>query len=72
VPAARELFVESTELRRKVGFQAGVAANLVGLAFLADDPAVARAHLDEAATVARECGADAVLGWVAEAEAQLG
>jgi hypothetical protein len=72
VPAARELFVESTELRRKVGFQAGVAANLVGLAFLADDPGEARAHLDEAAAVARECGADAVLGWVAEAGARLG
>jgi hypothetical protein len=72
VPAARELFVESTELRRKVGFQAGVAANLVGLACLADDPGAARAHLDEAAAVARECGADAVLGWVAEAGARLG
>lgn len=72
VPAARDLFVESTELRRKVGFQAGVAANLVGLAFLVDDHGEARAHLDEAAAVARECGADAVLGWVAEARAKLG
>ena len=72
VPAARELFVESTELRRKVGFQAGVAANLVGLAYLADDPLEARGHLDEAAAVARECGADAVLGWVAEAREKLG
>ncbi|MBB4904993.1 tetratricopeptide repeat protein [Actinophytocola algeriensis] len=72
VPAARELFVESTELRRKIGFQAGVAANLVGLAHLADDPGEARAHLDEAVAVARECGADAVLGWVAEARAKLG
>lgn len=72
VPAARKLFAESTELRRKVGFQAGVAANLVGLAYLADDPGEARAHLDEAAAVAGECGADAVLGWIAEARDKLG
>ena len=72
VPAARELFVESTELRRKIGFLAGVAANLVGLAYLADDPVDARAHLDEAAAAARECGADAVLGWVAEARVNVG
>lgn len=72
VAAARELFVESTELRRKVGFRAGVAANLVGLAYLADEPAMAREYLDEAAAVAAECGADGVLGWVAEARATLG
>jgi tetratricopeptide (TPR) repeat protein len=72
VPAARALFEESTELRRKIGFHAGVAANLVGLAYLADDPGAALAHLDEAAAVATECGADAVLGWVAEARATLG
>ncbi len=72
VPSARELFVESTELRRKVGFHAGVATNLVGLAYLADEPAMAREYLDEAAAVATECGADAVLGWVAEARGTLG
>lgn len=71
VPAARDLFLESTELRRKIGFHAGVAANLVGLAHLADDAAEARVHLDEAAALAAECGADAVLGWVAEARAAL-
>lgn len=72
VPAARELFTESTELRRKVGFRAGVAANLVGLAYLADEPAAAHAYLDEAAAVATECGADAVFGWIDEARGTLG
>lgn len=71
VGAARELFLESTELRRKVGFLAGVAANLVGLAHLADDPVDARVYLDEAEAVAVECGADAVLGWVAQARGNL-
>jgi tetratricopeptide repeat protein len=72
VPAARELFIESTELRRKVGFHAGVAANLVGLAYLTGEPDAAHAYLDEAAAVATECGADAVLGWVDEARGKLG
>lgn len=55
--AARELFLESTRLRREVGFTAGVAANLVGLAHLSSEPDEARAYLDEAASLAEEVGA---------------
>ncbi|WP_109510192.1 hypothetical protein [Nocardioides speluncae] len=72
---ARRLMSESTELRRKVGFLPGVAANLVGLAYLAaedDDAGAAPALLDEAANVAAESGAVAVAGWVDEARTNLG
>jgi tetratricopeptide (TPR) repeat protein len=65
--AARDLFLESTRLRREIGFHAGVAANLVGLAHLAaddGDPAAARRYLDEATAVATECGAAGVLRWI--------
>lgn len=74
VAAARDLFLESTELRRAVGFHAGVAANLVGLAHLSVDlgePGVARQHLDEAAAIATENGAAGVLRWVEEARPRL-
>lgn len=67
VARARELFLESTRLRREVGFPAGVAANLVGLAYLSEDPEAKHAYLDEAAELAREVGAAGVLKWVAEA-----
>lgn len=67
VAAARALFEESTRLRREIGFTAGVAANLVGLAYLAPDPATARAYLDEAAELAERVGAAGVLKWVADA-----
>jgi tetratricopeptide (TPR) repeat protein len=67
VAAARELFLESTRLRRAVGFTAGVAANLVGLAYLSDEPDVAKTYLDEAADLATEIGAAGVLKWVADA-----
>lgn len=57
---ARALLEESTALRRTLGFTAGVAANLVGLVYLAtaqgraDD---ARALADEAAELAASAGA---------------
>ena len=57
---ARALLEESTALRRTLGFTAGVAANLVGLIYLAaaqgrsDD---ARALADEAAELAASAGA---------------
>ncbi|MCK2221905.1 hypothetical protein MF672_050070 [Actinomadura sp. ATCC 31491] len=72
--AARELLEESTRLRREVGFPAGVAANLVGLAYVAGQdgrPDEAGRLLDEARAVAGECGADAVLRQVEEAAQRL-
>jgi tetratricopeptide (TPR) repeat protein len=72
--ATRDLFLESTRLRREVGFHAGVAANLVGLAYLAADdnePDTADRHLEEAAAIATECGADGVLRWVEQARTQI-
>jgi hypothetical protein len=71
---ARELLARSTTLRRELGFGPGVAANLVGLAYLAaesGDRDAATAHLAEAGSLARESGAAGVLGWVAEARTQL-
>jgi len=71
---ARELLEESVRLRREIGFLPGVAANLVGLAYLAaeagrrDD---ARALLDEAGSVAAAADAHGVLRQVDESRAQL-
>jgi hypothetical protein len=65
--AAQDLMAESTRLRREVGFTAGVAANLVGLAYLSTEPDVARAYLDEAADLAADIGAAGVLKWVDDA-----
>jgi tetratricopeptide (TPR) repeat protein len=58
--AARERFEESVRLRREIGFQPGIAAGLLTLAQHTDDQAL----LDEAAVIAKECGATAVLGWI--------
>ncbi|MEV4011528.1 hypothetical protein AB0J35_13580 [Nonomuraea angiospora] len=74
LPAARERLAESVRLRREIGFMTGVAANLVGLAYIAAaegrrDDAVA--VLDEAAEIAEAEGAATVLGWVEEARRQL-
>ncbi|SNT55191.1 hypothetical protein SAMN05421812_109185 [Asanoa hainanensis] len=69
---ARANLAESTRLRRDLGFTAGVAANLVAEAYLADDPGAATALLDESATLAMESGAHAVAGWVSEARLSLG
>jgi tetratricopeptide (TPR) repeat protein len=74
VAAARDLFVESTRLRREIGFHAGVAANLVGLAYISvelGEPAKSRELLDEAADLAAEHGADGVLRWVEDARLVL-
>lgn len=65
--AARELMRESTRIRRELGFDAGVAANLVALAHLAAGPDEAAALLDEAAVLASASGAHGVLSWVEEA-----
>ncbi|MEQ4723870.1 hypothetical protein [Nonomuraea sp. B19D2] len=72
--AARERLEESVRLRREIGFPAGVAANLVGLAYIAvaegrRDDAVA--VLDEAGELAGASGAAGVLRTIEEARAQL-
>ncbi|GHE38951.1 hypothetical protein GCM10018785_05630 [Streptomyces longispororuber] len=72
---ARAHLEESTRLRRELGFLPGVAANLVGLAYLAvqqerrDD---ARALLQDAAELAESTMSHGVLRWVAEAREELG
>ncbi|KOV61766.1 tetratricopeptide repeat protein [Streptomyces sp. NRRL WC-3618] len=71
---ARARFEESTRLRRELGFLPGVAANLIGLAYLAaqqerrDDAA---ALLKEAMEVAESTGSHGVLRWVAGAREEL-
>ncbi|MGV9268612.1 tetratricopeptide repeat protein [Kitasatospora sp. NPDC003701] len=74
LPAARALLEESTRLRRELAFPEGVAANLVGLAYIAvaeARPDDARALLDEAADLAAGAGAKAVVDSVDEARAAL-
>jgi len=71
---AEELLQESTALRRALGFDAGVAANLIGHAYLAaaqDRADEAPALLDEAEALAAAAGAAGVLVWIAEARGEL-
>jgi len=72
--AARELLEESVRLRREIGFLPGVAANLVGLTYVAaaqgrHDDALALA--EEADAIAEASGAQSILSQVQEARAQL-
>ncbi|KUO02884.1 tetratricopeptide repeat protein [Streptomyces caeruleatus] len=72
--AARDRFEESTRLRRELGFLPGVAANLIGLAYVAaqqDRREEAAELLREAAEAAEKAGAEGVLRWVAEARGEL-
>jgi tetratricopeptide (TPR) repeat protein len=72
--AARARLEESVRLRREIGLMPGVAANLVGLAYVAardgrrDD---ALALINEAGTVAEACGAHRIMRQVEEARAEL-
>jgi tetratricopeptide (TPR) repeat protein len=72
--AARQRLEESTRLRREVGLLPGVAANLVGLAYVAagqgrrDD---ALALLAEAEAIAGARDAQRILGFVSQARADL-
>ncbi|WP_182876129.1 tetratricopeptide repeat protein [Microbispora sp. H10670] len=71
---ARELLEESARLRREIGFQPGVAANLVGLAYIAaaqNRGEDALRLLGEAARLAEESGAEGIARQVAEARAAL-
>ena len=71
---ARQRLEESTRLRRESGPRAGVAANLVGLAYIAagqDRRDDALALLDEAGTIAETSGAGRILDQVAQARRAL-
>lgn len=71
---ARELLEHSTMLRRELGFQAGVAANLVGLAYIAAGQGRSRDSRDllsEAYILASTSGAQAIGSQIAEARQQL-
>lgn len=71
---ARAHFEESTRLRRELGFLPGVAANLIGLAYLAaqqDRRDDAAALLKEAAELAESTDSHGVLRWVAEARDEI-
>lgn len=71
---ARERLEESVRLRREIGFLPGVAANLVGLAYVAaadgrrDD---ALALVEEAGAIAEASGAQRILHSVEEARTSL-
>ena len=64
---ARQWLEESVRLRRDLDFPAGVAAGLLALAeldWVEDRRDDAWWHLDEAAALARECGAAGTLSWI--------
>lgn len=71
---ARALLEESTALRRNLGFTAGVAANLVGLTYLAiaqgrtDD---ARTLADEGAALAQSSGAASITDQIESARSAI-
>ncbi len=71
---ARARLEESVRLRREIGFLPGVAANLVGLAYIAAGQArrdEALSLLAEAGAVAESSGADGILRHVKEARIQI-
>ncbi|MEU4169861.1 tetratricopeptide repeat protein [Streptomyces sp. NPDC026665] len=71
---AREALTESVALRREIGFVPGIAAGLVALAHLSvdtDDREAAVRYLDEARSVAEQCGAKGVLGWIEQARTRI-
>ncbi|GAA0366625.1 hypothetical protein GCM10009530_15550 [Microbispora corallina] len=72
--AARERLEESTRIRRELGFLPGVAANLVGLAYITAGEGrrdEALALLDEARSVAEAAGAHGIVRHVEEARGRL-
>ena len=72
--SARQLLTESTALRRSLGFTAGVAANLVGLAYIAAVESrreEAADLLDEAIELAGEADAGAIHHQVVAARRDL-
>ncbi len=74
VNTARERLEESVRLRREIGFLPGVAANLIGLAYLAADEShrhEALTLIEEARSIAEASGARGVMRGVEEARTQL-
>jgi ribosomal protein S18 acetylase RimI-like enzyme len=70
LPGARDLLEESTALRREAGFTIGVAANLVGLIYIAAaEGRDTTAMITEATALATEAGATSILAEVQEAAA---
>jgi tetratricopeptide (TPR) repeat protein len=71
---ARERLKESVRLRRETGFMPGVAANLVGLAYIAAADgrrSEALALIEEAGSIETASGADGIMRQVEEARTQL-
>ncbi|WP_433134032.1 tetratricopeptide repeat protein [Micromonospora sp. CA-240977] len=71
---ARELLQESCRLRRETGAMAGVASNMIGLAYIAaaqDRRADALATLDEAYAIASTHGANAIVGHIEQARTRI-
>jgi hypothetical protein len=71
---ARERLEASSRLRREVGALTGVAANMVGLAYIAaaqDRRADALAALDEAHAIAQAYGAYAIVRQIEQARTEL-
>jgi tetratricopeptide (TPR) repeat protein len=71
---ARERLEASSRLRREVGALTGVAANMVGLAYIAaaqDRRAAALAALDEAHAIAQAYGAYAIVRQIEQARTEL-
>ena len=71
---ARQRLEESVSLRRELGLEAGVAANLVGLIYIAIGQgrrADALALIKEASAIAEATGAQVIAGQIQEARAQL-
>ena len=73
--AARRRLEESTRLRREAGLLAGVAANMVGLAYIAAAQGradEALALISEGSAIARACQADRIAAQLSEAGARIG
>jgi tetratricopeptide (TPR) repeat protein len=71
---ARERLEESSRLRREIGALPGVAANMVGLAYIAaaqDRRADALATLDEAHAIAQAHGAHAIVRQIEQARTDI-
>ncbi len=68
--AARRRLEESVLLRRKLGWEPGIAAGLVALAYL-EGGDQARVLLDEAESLARNSESHGVLAWIEQARRDL-
>jgi tetratricopeptide (TPR) repeat protein len=71
---ARARLEESLRLRKEIGFLPGVAANLVGLVYVAiaqDRRGEAQALLEEARAIAEACDAERILRQIDEARIQI-